>query len=99
MDGYCFSALLVDSSYEGDELSTFAFDHQATLVIPPRRNRKQSRDNDFYRTANAVHFNAFSTKSSIIVALTNLLFGILGFPFFASQLIALICQHKLAISP
>ncbi len=53
---------LTDRSCDGDDLSAFALDHHAIYIIPPCRNREQSRNNDFYPNRKRHLFECFFNK-------------------------------------
>jgi len=44
--GYDFKRAIADSAYDADEFLDLLDEQQAEAVIPPRKNRKESRDYD-----------------------------------------------------
>ncbi len=89
VDGLCFSNLLADRGYDSDDLLAFILEHQATPVIPPRRNRKQPREYDhyLYRDRHLVEcfFNKIKHYRRLFSRFDKLSSRYLGFLYFVAS--------------
>ena len=48
IEGIVAEALVADKAYDTNEIIAYAKDHDMTVVIPPKSNRKKQRDYDKY---------------------------------------------------
>jgi transposase len=49
LEGLNPEAVLADKAYDADELIDFLREKGITVVIPPKKNRKEQRNYDFFR--------------------------------------------------
>ena len=88
---YDFDRVIADRSYDADDFVQMIADKEAEAVIPPRRNRKQSREYDrhLYKERHLVEcfINKIKHYRRIFSRFEKLVSRYLGFLSFVSALI------------
>jgi transposase len=82
---------LADRSYDSDDFIEFILDRGAIPVIPPRKNRKETREYDTYRSHERALVDCFMNKIKhyrhLFSRFDKLASRFLGFLHFAGALI------------
>jgi transposase len=83
--------VLADRSYDSDDFIEFILEHNAIPVIPPRKNRKETREYDTYRYHERALVECFMNKIKhyrhLFSRFDKLASRFLGFLHFAGALI------------